>query len=102
MDDDATRFLRVTDDLLILASQIATLVNRIESVASASPLARKRALRSLAKQLVERLTKATAIAEEDIEHEFETLYQRLVASIDALREAIAQANRVLDGLIKRN
>jgi len=46
MDDDATRFLRVIDDLLVLATQIATLVKRIESVARVSTPARKRELDS--------------------------------------------------------
>jgi hypothetical protein len=59
-------------------------------------------LQSMAKRLVERLTKATAMAEVDIEHEFETLYQRLVASLDGLREAVAHANRVLDRFVKKN
>jgi len=99
MDDDAERFLRVTDDLLILASQIATLVKRIDSAASVSPRARKRELQSMAKRLVERLAKATEMAGAEIEHEFETLCHRLIASIDALREAVAHANRVLDRLI---
>jgi hypothetical protein len=40
------------------------------------------------------------MAEADMEHEFETLYQRLVASLDALREAVDHATLVLDGLIK--
>jgi hypothetical protein len=98
MDDSATRFLQVTDDLLILATQIAALVKRIESVASVASRPRKRELRSMAKRLVDRLTNATEIAETDIEYEFETLYQRLVASLDGLREAVAHGNRVIEGL----
>ena len=100
MNDDAERFLQVTDDLLTLATQVGALVKRIESVARVSPPERRRELDSMGCRIVEILTMATEMAEAEIEYEFETLYQRLVASLDALREAIANANRALDGLIR--
>src|SRR5260221_10675810 len=86
MDDDAApRFLRVADDLLILATKIGALVKRIESVGRVAPLEQNRELDSRGRRIVERLTAATEMAEADLEHEFETLCQRLVARLDALR-----------------
>jgi hypothetical protein len=77
-------------------------VKRIESVARVSSPARKRELDSMGGRIVEMLTAAAEMAEADIEHEFETLCQKLVASLDALREAVVHANLILDGLITRN
>jgi hypothetical protein len=95
--NDTTRPLQIGRDLMRLTKEIPALLTRIDEASKMVSEAQRIDLELMGKRIVDRYTKIAEMA--DAENDDKVFLDQLTASMDGLREEIAQANIILNRLL---